>query len=70
MEKMFIKPARAGNVVRDPFALMQLLPADGAWKPRDSYWTRRLIAGDVVETTPPADEPVAAPQADEPAAAK
>lgn len=57
MEKMFIKPSREGLVVRDPMLAMQPLPAEGAWKPCDSYWTRRLIAGDVVETAPPADAP-------------
>ncbi len=56
MEKMFITPAREGLIVRDP-ASRQPLPAEGAWKPRDSYWTRRLMGGDVVETEPPADEP-------------
>lgn len=42
-----IKPAE-GKQVRDQHT-MRLLRADGERKPRNSYWLRRLKAGDVVE---------------------
>lgn len=40
-----IKPA-AGKAVRDP-RTMKLLADGGEEKPRNSYWLRRLAAGDV-----------------------
>ncbi|HFL4393807.1 TPA: DUF2635 domain-containing protein [Escherichia coli] len=42
-----IKPA-AGKVIRDPLT-MKLLAPEGEEKPRNSFWIRRLAAGDVVE---------------------
>ncbi|PFF95391.1 DUF2635 domain-containing protein [Escherichia albertii] len=42
-----IKPAE-GKAIRDPFT-MKLLNPDGEEKPRNSFWIRRLAAGDVVE---------------------
>lgn len=44
----WVKPALAGNVVRDPDT-MQTLPEDGAEKPANSYWLRRIKDKDVVE---------------------
>jgi len=48
---IFIKPARRDLVVRDP-ATAEALPAEGALRPRSSYWMRRLRDGDVVEAKP------------------
>lgn len=45
---MWVKPARAGLIVRDPETMKQL-PDDGAEVPVNSYWIRRLRDGDVVE---------------------
>lgn len=42
-----IKPARPGDVVRDPVSLKPL-PTEGEPKTRSIYWQRRLAAGDVV----------------------
>lgn len=55
MEKITIKPARAGLIVRDPVTF-EPLPAEGAEKPRDQYWLRRLRDGDVIEVDKPAGE--------------
>lgn len=49
-ELFFIQPA-PGRSVRDPRTL-KLLPPDGAEKPRNAYWLRRVAAGDVVTTIP------------------
>lgn len=51
-EKIYVIPAQ-GLVVRDP-ATRQPLPPEGDWKPRDTYWERRLNDGDVKEVEPPA----------------
>ena len=48
--KLHIKPARPGLIVRDPVTLKPL-PPHGATVPRESYWLRRLRDKDVVETT-------------------
>ncbi|EJB0095757.1 TPA: DUF2635 domain-containing protein [Escherichia coli] len=42
-----IKPAE-GKTIRDPLT-MELLAPEGEEKPRNSFWIRRLVAGDVVE---------------------
>lgn len=42
-----IKPAE-GKAIRDPLT-MKLLSPQGEEKPRNSFWIRRLAAGDVVE---------------------
>ncbi|HFP3784764.1 TPA: DUF2635 domain-containing protein [Escherichia coli] len=42
-----VKPAE-GKVIRDPFT-MKLLAPEGEEKPRNSFWLRRLAAGDVLE---------------------
>ncbi|MDF9346388.1 DUF2635 domain-containing protein [Escherichia coli] len=46
-----IKPA-AGKAIRDPLT-MKLLASEGEEKPRNSFWIRRLAAGDVVEVGAP-----------------
>ncbi|EKO9886184.1 DUF2635 domain-containing protein [Escherichia coli] len=58
-----IKPA-AGKAIRDPLT-MKLLTPEGEEKPRNSFWIRRLAAGDVVEvgsTENTADDTDAAPK--------
>lgn len=45
-----LKPAAIGLVVRDPVTRLPLA-ADGEDKPIDTYWCRRLAAGDVVAVT-------------------
>jgi len=47
-ETIGVKPAKEGLIVRDPVT-MQPLPPHGKAVPRNSYWLRRLKAGDVVE---------------------
>lgn len=45
-----------GAIVRDPVTF-QPLPETGATKPRNTYWLRRKLNGEVVECTPPDPEP-------------
>lgn len=63
MENVFIKPVvdAAGNpmMVRDPVSL-QPLPAEGAWKPLDPYWARRIRDGDVTQAEHQAEPSAAA----------
>lgn len=47
----FIQPA-PNRAVRDP-RTMKLLPKAGAIKPRNTYWLRRVAAGDVVVPSTP-----------------
>ncbi|GFM37679.1 DUF2635 domain-containing protein [Desulfovibrio psychrotolerans] len=42
-----IRPARPGDVVRDPESFKPL-KTEGESKPCNIYWQRRLAAGDVV----------------------
>lgn len=58
MNKLFVKPARAGLVVLRPTggAAVERLPEEGAWWPFDQFLMRRLPDsgdGSVVEATPP-----------------
>lgn len=60
-ETVRLLPARAGVTVRDPIT-REPLPAEGAEKPLDTYWSRRLVDGDVmVAPAAPAPDPVARP---------
>lgn len=43
-----LKPARDGLIVRDPVTMVPL-PSEGKEVERNSYWLRRMAAGDVVE---------------------
>lgn len=54
---MFVKPGTEGLMVLDPVSY-QYLPAEGAEKPEDAYWVRRLKDGDVVLASDPAAVPV------------
>lgn len=57
MENVFVKPAVAGAVVRDPGTLKPLA-ATGEWKELSPYWASRirdddvtLVEDDAVKTT-------------------
>jgi hypothetical protein len=53
VERIYIKPA-PGVKVRDPeHAQMAHLPDEGKWVNANTYWTRRLMDGDVIEAKPP-----------------
>ena len=54
MTTLFVRP-RNGGRVRQPERRGQVMPAEGAFVPRDAYYERLLVAGDVVEADPPAD---------------
>ncbi len=58
---MKVKPVDPNAVIRDPHTRRQL-PPEGADVPENIFWTRRLLAGEVVrveESAQPAgDEPV------------
>jgi hypothetical protein len=55
---MFVKPARPDVKVRDPRSKLHL-PESGAEVPDgDTYWTRRILDGDVVEVKPAAKPPL------------
>lgn len=59
---MRVKPADPTAVIRDPHT-RRALPPDGGNVPDNSFWRRRLAAGEVVlvreSTTPVGDEPIA-----------
>jgi hypothetical protein len=55
MTNIFVKPAAADMLVRDPVSLKPL-DAKGEWKPRTQFWSRRLRDKDVVEAEPPAQD--------------
>lgn len=46
MERIRIRPARPGLVIRDPFT-RRPLPPEGDDVNRSTYWERRLMDGDV-----------------------
>ena len=49
-QRMFVK-ALPSRRVKDPYSLKLLAP-EGEWKPRESYWMRRVLFGDCIECTP------------------
>jgi uncharacterized protein DUF2635 len=49
---MFVKP-NAGKIMRDPFTAIPL-PPEGRQVPSNTFWRRRVKAGDVVEVKAPA----------------
>jgi hypothetical protein len=74
MTNIFIKPGvieiegeAVIALVRDPQTLIPLA-ANGEWKTKSQYWTRRLRDRDVVEADPTASAPVAADAPAAPAA--
>lgn len=52
-DRLYVKPAAAGDAVLDPKD-GKPLPPEGASKPDNSYWRRRLADGSVIETAPAA----------------
>ena len=52
MSEMFVLKPAPGRLVRDPFTGAKLAP-EGEPKPQETYWLRRVAAGDaiVVEAT-------------------
>jgi hypothetical protein len=58
---MRVKPAIPGAVIRDPHT-KRPLPAGGAEVPDNTFWRRRLLAGEVVRLdapSPAGNEPIA-----------
>lgn len=55
MEKMYVKLAVAGMVLRDPVTKMLLTEA-GKLVPKNSFWLRRVAAGEVVVVENPGNE--------------
>lgn len=53
MDELYLKPARAGDIIRDPISGTPLA-AEGEAKPRNPHWLRRLARGEVVGTAVPA----------------
>lgn len=51
MSEMFVLKPAPGRLVRDPFTLAKLAP-EGEPKPQDSYWLRRVKAGDAIVVEP------------------
>lgn len=51
MRKIFVKPVTPGLRVRAPSGAV--LPDEGDYVERESYWLRRINDGDVVEAEPP-----------------
>lgn len=51
---MRVKPVNPNAIIRDPHT-RRVLPAEGGNVPDSSFWTRRLLAGEVVRLD--ADEP-------------
>jgi hypothetical protein len=56
MEKIFVKPAKVGAVVRHPEKPQHKLAQQGEWVVLSNQWRRYLRNGDVVEVTPPNQE--------------
>jgi hypothetical protein len=54
MEKIYVKPAVAGAIVRHPEKINFILPPEGAEVVNSSQWQRYLRDGDVVLASPPA----------------
>lgn len=55
MEKIFIKPAVRGSIVRHPEKLNYKISQDGEWVNYSVQWQRYLNSGDVVQCEPPAE---------------
>lgn len=52
MTMIYVAPA-AGGRVRQPDRQSRVMPAEGAWVPRNAHYERLLASGDVREATPP-----------------
>lgn len=56
MEKIFVRPAKAGAVVRHPEKQQHKLAQEGEWVVCTNQWKRYLRNGDVVLATPPVEK--------------
>jgi hypothetical protein len=54
MDTVYVKPSQGGRI-RQPERNGRVMPETGDLVPRDSYYERLLIGGDIVETDPPAE---------------
>lgn len=55
--KLFIKPAVAGRIVRQPDRDMRPLDQHGEFVVDTVFWRQRLLHGDVIEAAPPQEAP-------------
>lgn len=70
MSTIKVRPARPGDLVPDPAAAFAPIPETGVLVPAtNTYWARRIQAGDVVvvEEAEPAASPSSEPPAPPPA---
>jgi len=51
-ERIYVKPAVTGAQIFDPIRGCNV-PQDGAFVPRDPYWSGLLVRADLVEVKPP-----------------
>ena len=70
MDTVYVKPSE-GARIRMPERNGDVMPDGGALVPRDTYYERLIIGGDVVETEPSKanSDPQPAPAPDKPVAA-
>lgn len=59
MEMIFVKPANGGRV-RQPERQSRVMPAEGAYVPRNAHYERLLATGDVEITDEPKKTPTPA----------
>lgn len=69
LQTVYVKPKEGGRV-RQPERGSRVMPAEGALVQRNGYYTRLILAGDVVVTEPPKAPPEAAPPVAENASAE
>lgn len=66
LQTVYVKPKEGGRV-RQPERGSRVMPAEGALVPRNGYYTRLIMAGDVVVgTAPEKPKAVPAPEAAKP----
>lgn len=68
LQTVYVKPKEGGRV-RQPERGSRVMPTEGALVPRNGYYTRLIMAGDVV-ISPEPEKPKAAPAQPAPEAAK
>ncbi len=56
MEKIYVKPAKEGTVVRHPEKISHQLAQQGEWVVNSIQWQRYIKHGDVVIAQPPVEE--------------
>lgn len=52
MEKIFVKPAVAGQLIRHPEKLSHAISAGGEWVVNSVLWQRKIMLGEVVIAEP------------------